>query len=308
MDHLGGGKTLYAVRTAEHAMNKCVRCNHIHPIETMADNVVKHLKCIYQDKQGTVCGCENFKGIRVFANMYIRGAEFITPEQFMNIMTEQECNEFKDAMEFQEIPGNTIVEKFENTGFIVIRNDEVGLVVIDEVYQWVDARVSTSKLNMDIDSVILQSRKKGVDVVYTAQLPSSVDKRLKLNTELAVIAKKMKKKREVVGFKYVMATDTKVNIKVLKKEQAARYYPLYNTRQSVEKPLRVDQSKNYYVKLLMEMVRKRRAKEIKEMNQQQLDEDTIAQTMRGKLMELGLQIGDDMSAIGLEDIADSEDQ
>src|SRR5436189_6182989 len=53
------------------------------------------------------------------------------------------------------------------------------LVVLDEVYVWFDSRTSGTKRNRAISYVVLQSRKKGMDIVYTAQAFSSVDLRLR---------------------------------------------------------------------------------------------------------------------------------
>lgn len=57
-----------------------------------------------------------------------------------------------------------------------------GLMGIDEIYTVAESRVSSSKLNRFFSYFIFQSRKiggdEGLDVLYTAQLSSSVDKRL----------------------------------------------------------------------------------------------------------------------------------
>lgn len=57
-----------------------------------------------------------------------------------------------------------------------------GMVQFDEVYTLLESRISSSKLNRFISYFIFQSRKLGKDIVWTAQLDSSVDKRMFLLT------------------------------------------------------------------------------------------------------------------------------
>ena len=618
----GSGKSLYLTRTARKAMDKCVNCGHIHPYNQKQPD----LAFVINDKTGKrmlnpkfvarmpcpLCRCKLFKGIRVFTNLKIVGTEMIGPEEFLNVMTEEDCEEFKGVKEFDPLEGKTIVDKFEKAGFLVIKSDEVALVCIDEVwcvspetmmlgdnklvkdltagdtvvtsvglektfqvdeldagdeiqevkvmgclpmrttgnhpfeaYQiireyhgknytlkvipqgfvradtlqpkkdyvaipilqgsdqtkisrseawllglytaegstgdhqvyfslnenekylvdkieqikhkhisvtqlqghainayysdkndlknfpewcghlaegkqipdfilynqdleilraylegyfigdgyfvkqgietkttsqllalqlqlaiarfgipaflskppsgnyyrlvvnelqankrvirfedkllfkvisselqeysgqvynvvapshtflvsnvithntWADARMSGSKQNVDMSTIILQSRKKGIDIAYVAQLPSSVEKRMRLNTEFAVIAKKIKKrnpishKMEVSGFRYVMATDANVNVKILSLAKAKKYYEMYNTRQSLNPPTYLDQEHMFRVKMMMEFVRKRNAKKLRdlerEMEKQLEQADVVAQTPLGQVMEL----------------------
>lgn len=53
-----------------------------------------------------------------------------------------------------------------------------GMIIVDEVYTIAESRTSMSKVNRFFSYFVFQTRKLHVDVVYTAQLASSVDLRL----------------------------------------------------------------------------------------------------------------------------------
>jgi hypothetical protein len=73
------------------------------------------------------------------------------------------------------------------------------VVVIDEAYLWMDSRTSVSKENRSISYLILQSRKRKFDVIWCAQLVSSVDKRLRESSETWIKCMKGK-----TGFRYAV--------------------------------------------------------------------------------------------------------
>ena len=53
------------------------------------------------------------------------------------------------------------------------------MIVLDEGYTWLESRTSSSKLNIYCDYVIFQSRKRGLDIILTAQLLSTIDVRFR---------------------------------------------------------------------------------------------------------------------------------
>lgn len=63
-----------------------------------------------------------------------------------------------------------------------------GLLLLDEGYKGMDARQSRSLANIILSHFILQARKLGLDVYYTAQLFSTVDLRVRRNTEMGIRA------------------------------------------------------------------------------------------------------------------------
>src|SRR5690606_23431888 len=53
------------------------------------------------------------------------------------------------------------------------------VIILDEAHIFLDSRRSASKGNLTTSYFILQTRKRGIIFIYTAQLGSSVDKRLR---------------------------------------------------------------------------------------------------------------------------------
>ncbi len=96
--------------------------------------------------------------------------------------------------------------------------------VIDEIYAFgMESRVSTSKLNLNI--------------IYTAQLATTVDLRLRTLTDYYIIAKKTPN-----GFYYFVVKDNGViKILYLDKKNAQKYFSLYNTREIIN-PVYGDQN------------------------------------------------------------------
>lgn len=67
--------------------------------------------------------------------------------------------------------------------FINLKFDEMnGLAIIQEFQVWIESRLSGKEITRVIDKTILQSGKLGFDILWDAQLSSSIDKRARLNT------------------------------------------------------------------------------------------------------------------------------
>lgn len=60
------------------------------------------------------------------------------------------------------------------------------VLVIDEIHNLVDSRRSTAKGNLIFSYLVLQSRKRDVDIYYTTQDIGQVDKRLRQQTDLII--------------------------------------------------------------------------------------------------------------------------
>jgi hypothetical protein len=97
---------------------------------------------------------------------------------------------------------------------------------------------------------------------------NSTDKRLRLNTEVAVIAKKIKKNRKVVAFRYVTASDAKCQVYRLPVEKAHSYFDFYDTRESTNRPMMFDEELNFRIRVLMEAVRKRKNRNLRDYQRQ----------------------------------------
>lgn len=125
-----------------------------------------------------------------------------------------------------------------------------GLIILDEVYTVAESRISSSKLNRFFSYFIFQSRKLGVDVVWTAQLDSSVDKRLYMLTPM-----KFGCYGEFDGFcEFECLYDGLVSNFAMDKNYFERFvFPYFNTYQTVEpvgmQELLVEMYKFDYVKM-----------------------------------------------------------
>lgn len=84
------------------------------------------------------------------------------------------------------------VKMLTKAEFKDLQNKRNALVVMDEAYLWLDSRRSSSNTNLGLTYLILQSRKRGFDIYYTAQLMSSIDKRLFDNTNYLAMCMKGK--------------------------------------------------------------------------------------------------------------------
>ena len=58
---------------------------------------------------------------------------------------------------------------------------------LDEIYVYIDSRNSMGKINKIMSYFFNQTRKTGVDLYYSTQFFSQVDKRLRFNTEMFVL-------------------------------------------------------------------------------------------------------------------------
>jgi hypothetical protein len=107
------------------------------------------------------------------------------------------------------------------------------LLILDEVYAWLDSRVSTSTLNRYLSWIILQSRKRNMDIIYSAQLLRLPDIRLKELSDIIVLAEN---RQSGFFYKFIWQKGLSIFSKkiVLPYQQAKNYFNLYDTREIVE--------------------------------------------------------------------------
>lgn len=120
-------------------------------------------------------------------------------------------------------------------------HDKRALVVLDEAYTWLDSRVSISHINRYISWIILQSRKRNMDIIHTEQLNRLIDVRLKELNNMIFYAENLGK-----GFKYTLVY--RKGLRTFQKtfwlpySYAKNLFSLYDTREIV-KPLALEQIK-----------------------------------------------------------------
>ena len=104
-------------------------------------------------------------------------------------------------------------------------------VLIDEGYTWLESRTSSSHLNRYLSYIVLQARKRTIDIIISAQLFSTLDVRFRQQADLIIKCKKSEK-----GFKYsfLFVENNKVRTFVLKWKNAKKLYDMYDTYEIVE--------------------------------------------------------------------------
>ena len=83
------------------------------------------------------------------------------------------------------------------------------VLAIDELTVYVDCRMSSSKANLFFSYLVLQSRKRNVDIYYTTQNMDMVDKRVFQHTLLQVLCEKLfnSQNKEIDGYRYYTIFD-----------------------------------------------------------------------------------------------------
>lgn len=103
-----------------------------------------------------------------------------------------------------------------------------GIVVLMELYTWLESRGSgSSSINKILSHVAFQSGKSGFDILWDAQLSSSIDKRIRLLTDYFFCALNPTDKY----FRYAYISASKLNKFKISKLQASEYYLFYDTRE-----------------------------------------------------------------------------
>lgn len=113
------------------------------------------------------------------------------------------------------------------------------LVLLDEIYTWLESRISSSHLNLYLTSITSQSRHRTIDVMGTLHLFSSVDIRFRAMVHRIVKCSRIpskKKPQEEWDFNYkIMNTYSGKTIsKTLRYRNAIKYFPLYDTYELIE--------------------------------------------------------------------------
>jgi len=104
-------------------------------------------------------------------------------------------------------------------------------VFIDEGYTWLESRVSSKVLNRYLSYILLQSRKRTINIYITAQLFSTVDIRFRHQSDILVLCNKIKN-----GFQYKILNIKNGKYKnfIFSLSKAKEYFDVYDTYEIVE--------------------------------------------------------------------------
>lgn len=147
------------------------------------------------------------------------------------------------------MPSGKPVDLLTKDAFKGLANLSNALVVMDEAYLWLDSRRSASKSNIDVSYIVLQSRKRGFDIVHISQISSSVDLRLRQLSQMMVYADRVCNCRGALddlnlcthprthGFRYEEVfrslTHPSVRTRFLSTEKALTVLPYFDTHEIV---------------------------------------------------------------------------
>jgi len=122
----------------------------------------------------------------------------------------------------------------------MIYNIKKGLVLLDEAYTWLEARISGSKLNRFLSYILFQSRKRGLNWILTAQLGSVIELRFREMSDYVIYSDICD-----LGFSYEVYKKTKygfvkINSFRLPYENAEQFFSLYDTYEVIP-PFRLEE-------------------------------------------------------------------
>lgn len=102
------------------------------------------------------------------------------------------------------------------------------ILCLDEIWSIIESRISGAKLARLFSYFIFQSGKSDVQILYSAQLNSTADLRLRNLSNISIKCRKDKKRQRFI---YSVTTDTGATYeKILTFAKAEQFYPLYDTK------------------------------------------------------------------------------
>jgi hypothetical protein len=112
-----------------------------------------------------------------------------------------------------------------------------GFCALDELWSWADSRTSASKRNRFISKILLKSRKRDMDIGYTAQDWSQVEKRIRKVTDLIALPHFNDKSHICTVQIYTKRLEP---IKLFR-FRAPLIYPYYDTTEEILTPEEIEQ-------------------------------------------------------------------
>jgi len=104
-------------------------------------------------------------------------------------------------------------------------------VVLDEGTVYLENRVSMSKLNLYLSYVLFQSRKRGIDIIITAQLANTIDSRFLNLADYIIVCQQTKE-----GFNYFISNGNIIRKMFIPYREASKLFDSYDTGQVIMPP------------------------------------------------------------------------
>jgi hypothetical protein len=106
------------------------------------------------------------------------------------------------------------------------------LLILDEAYAWLEARLSTKDLNRYLSYFLFQSGKRDTDIIITSQYAKSVDIRFRMLSHYVIACRKNDQQQRFEYFVYPNLAGNPF-LMCISFKNAEKYFPLYDTREVV---------------------------------------------------------------------------
>lgn len=132
------------------------------------------------------------------------------------------------SIDFSQINNDLIVEEFDLNKFLRTEYENC-IVLLDEVYTYLESRISGSELNRAMSYILFQSRKKNIELYITAQLLKSIDVRFRELSDCYIIAN-----RKGLDFNYTFIIE-KIQFEVtFNYQKVEKFFSFYNTNEVIK--------------------------------------------------------------------------
>ena len=132
-----------------------------------------------------------------------------------------------------------------------------GAFIGDELWTWVDSRLSQKLVNKMTSLILAKSRKRDLTIVWTAQLVNTIEKRIRLMTERILFPETLPRNADVPKYVRVQIVDRKLMPIGSFVFPARVYFNFYDTREEVLPPIEMYEdiigkklSKETYLKIV----------------------------------------------------------
>lgn len=125
-------------------------------------------------------------------------------------------------------------EKFSISKFFKAQYNNC-IILLDELYNYVDSRRSMSDENLLFSYTLFQSRKKTIEIYTTVQLNSTIDMRFRNLTDFNIIASKIAE-----GYNYLVYNPKVLDVyneSYLPFQYAEQFYQMYDTNEVISQEL-----------------------------------------------------------------------
>lgn len=137
---------------------------------------------------------------------------------------------------------------FSNYGLKILPHERVysirdlnsirsGVFLGDELWTWIDSRMSQKAVNKMTSLVLAKSRKRDLTIVWSAQLVGTIEKRIRLLTEKILFPECFPKNSDTIKFVKVHVCDRKLNPTGSFVFPAQPYFKFYDTNEEVMPPM-----------------------------------------------------------------------